>query len=412
MRIAVVNWSSRRVGGVEDYVSLLIPALVRAGMSVAFWHEVDEPLGRGRIDSRSAVANFCAAEMGVDAALDALRHWKPDLIYVQQLQNLDIEAKLLDIAPSVLCLHNYVGTCISGGKTFTRPTAVPCAREFGWPCLVHYFPRGCGGNNPVTMWQLFREQSDRLRRMQRYQAIVTYTEHMCRELARHRLAARALPFPVEQPGRSAAHASNGTWRLLFAGRMEPLKGGALLIDAMPELVALAKRPVSVVMAGEGGDRLAWETRARAVQQKTPNLTFKFPGWLPSDQLGTLMANADLLVVPSVWPEPFGLVGPFAGQHGLPAAAFAVGGIPEWVTDGVSGHLAPGDPPTPAGLSRAIFECLENPVHHAALREGALKMAGRFTLGHHMPPLLHIFEQIVHPAALKTVLEQAVQAHRK
>ena len=60
-----------------------------------------------------------------------------------------------------------------------------------------------------------------------------------------------------------------------------------------------------------------------------------------------MKNMDLLVVPSVWPEPFGLVGPEAAHHGVPSAAFAVGGIPEWLVDGVSGHLAAGDRPTGA-----------------------------------------------------------------
>ena len=55
-----------------------------------------------------------------------------------------------------------------------------------------------------------------------------------------------------------------------------------------------------------------------------------------------MAASDLLVVPSVWPEPFGSVGPAAAQHGIPAAAFAVGGIPQWLHEGVNGHLADGN----------------------------------------------------------------------
>ena len=61
-----------------------------------------------------------------------------------------------------------------------------------------------------------------------------------------------------------------------------------------------------------------------------------------------MASADLLVVPSLWPEPFGLVGLEGARSRLPAAAFAVGGIPDWLRSGVNGYLAPGDPPTPAG----------------------------------------------------------------
>jgi glycosyltransferase involved in cell wall biosynthesis len=77
----------------------------------------------------------------------------------------------------------------------------------------------------------------------------------------------------------------------------------------------------------------------------------------------------------------------AGQRGLPAAAFAVGGIPQWLHDGVTGHLAPGDPPTSAGLARAIVACLEDPAHYLALREGARQMAGAFTMEKHLPELL-------------------------
>ena len=71
MRVAVVNWSSRRVGGIEEYVRVVIPALQRAGAEVAFWHEFDEPANRQRIEHRADVADFCAADMGLDAAVDA-----------------------------------------------------------------------------------------------------------------------------------------------------------------------------------------------------------------------------------------------------------------------------------------------------------------------------------------------------
>jgi glycosyltransferase involved in cell wall biosynthesis len=96
------------------------------------------------------------------------------------------------------------------------------------------------------------------------------------------------------------------------------------------------------------------------------------------------------VVPSLWPEPFGSVGPTAGSHGLPAAAFAVGGIPQWLVDGVTGHLAPGDPPTASGLARAIVQCLDDRAHHASLREGARQMAGTFTMKRHLPGVLKAF----------------------
>jgi glycosyltransferase involved in cell wall biosynthesis len=394
MRVAVVTWSSRRVGGIEEYLSILIPALhAMPGIDVALWHEMDEPVNRRRMEVPEGVLAISVAEKGVDAALAALRAWRPDVLYTQGLMDLDAEEKLLALAPSVFFIHTYAGTCISGGKTFTRPTVVPCDRTFGWPCLAHYFPHGCGGRSPITMWQQFQRQNQQLGILRRYNAIVTHTDHMRKEMAKHGLHANVVSYPVVAQTVGAAHLIDGTWRLLFAGRMDALKGGLYLIDAMPEVVAAAHRRVRVVLAGDGPGRARWEARAREVQAATPNLTFEFTGWVAQEQVGTLMTNADLLVVPSLWPEPFGSVGPCAGHHGVPAAAFAVGGIPQWLIDDVSGHLAPADPPTPSKLARAIVRCLEDPLHYTALSNGARQVSSRFTMAHHLPELIAVLERV-------------------
>ena len=103
--------------------------------------------------------------------------------------------------------------------------------------------------------------------------------------------------------------------------------------------------------------------------------------------------ADLLVVPSLWPEPFGLVGLEAARHRLPVAAFAVGGIPDWLRPGVNGYLAPGDPPTPGGLADAIIACLEDPQTHARLCDGAARVAAEFDFEHHMEALMRVLNDV-------------------
>jgi glycosyltransferase involved in cell wall biosynthesis len=396
MRIAVVNWSSRRVGGIEDYVSILIPALRVAGIDVAFWHELDQPGDRPRIECGDDVPDFCAAEIGLESALAALVAWKPDVLYIQCVRNVAAEARLLELAPAVFFLHTYTGTCISGGKTWTRPTPVPCDRKFGWPCLAHYFPHGCGGNNPATMWRLYQEQAVRQRLFRRYHTILTHTEYMRREMLRHGLAARVIAFPIEAQAPGLPRPGDGSWRLLYAGRMELLKGGHLLIDAMPAVVSALGRPVRLTMAGDGREREAWELRAGAVERAVPGLTVEFPGWQLQNGVADLMRRSDLLVVPSLWPEPFGSVGPAAGRLGLPAAAFAVGGIPQWLVEGVSGHLAPADPPTAGGLASAVVRCLQDPVRYAKLQQGARQTAATFTMERHMPELMAVLERAAAP----------------
>ena len=212
-------------------------------------------------------------------------------------------------------------------------------------------------------------------------------------MTRHGLQAEVIPYPVGTHAAEDIQPRDGAWRLLYAGRMEAPKGGGVLLEALPHVVKALGRPVTMTFAGEGRQRARWETQLREIQSGLPNLTCEFTGWLAQDQIRTLMKNVDLLVVPSVWPEPFGLVGPEAAQHGVPSAAFAVGGIPAWLIDGVSGHLAVGDRPTAAGLARAIVRCLEDPLHYAALRNGARATAAQFTMVRHLPRLIDTLERV-------------------
>jgi glycosyltransferase involved in cell wall biosynthesis len=421
MRIAVVNWSKRRVGGVETYLNTIIPELSRAGHEIAFWYEVDEPLEREQISLPDDAPGWCVAAMGAERALSALKDWRPDVIYTHKLSDPDLERQVLALAPSVFFAHDYNGTCISGSKTFKYPVVQPCDRRFGWQCLAHYFPHRCGGLSPITMFRLYNLQARRLQNLHRYDAIVTHSDHMLAELIKHGLSPlRAYNFPYyvppahaneEHSGLSQFHgedsapsanampdeetthtgSSSEELHLLFSGRMEYLKGGHVLLDALPQVSAALAKPLRVTFAGDGRERHALERRAARV--RSPKLKIEFTGWVERRQVEALLETSDLLVVPSLWPEPFGLVGPEAGQYGVPVAAFDVGGIHDWLSDGVNGYLASGVPPTSKGLAEAIIKCLQDPATHARLRGGALEVARKFNIKNHLTALLEVFTNV-------------------
>jgi glycosyltransferase involved in cell wall biosynthesis len=398
MRIAVLSWSNRVVGGVEEYLRKFLPAAAAAGHEVAFWYEADRPADRAAVIPPGTPA-WSVAERGAAGALAALRAWRPDVIYAHGLRSPALEERAYAVAPAVFFAHVYVGTCISGAKMTRLPAAAPCGRRFGAACLAHYFPRRCGGLSPATMWRQYRLQARRLGALRRCAAVVTHSEHMRAEYLRHGLPPDrvfAFPFYVvegaseEVPPRPLPASPT----LLFLGRMEVPKGGMVLLDALPGIRAALGRPLRVVFAGDGRDRPAWQARAAALQGADPGLRVEFPGWVGPAARDALFREADLLVVPSVWPEPFGQIGPEAGVHGVPAAAFAVGGTASWLTDGVNGFLAPGDPPTAAGLAGAIARCLADPAAHRRLRDGAARLAGRFTWSNHYSALMAVVAQVV------------------
>jgi len=426
MRIAVVNWSTRRVGGVETYLNTIIPELARAGHEIAFWSEVDEPLDRARIELPPDAPAWCVAALGAEHALANLRDWRPDVIYSHKLADPEIERRVLSVAPSVFFAHDYNGTCISGTKTFRFPVVQPCSRRFGWQCLAHYFPHRCGGLSPVTMFKLYGLQSRRQENLHRYDAIVTHSDHMLAELIKHGLSPRraynfpyyvqpadsngsppSAPLPLAEIANATntanptdvapqlesprAVSANSDLHLLFSGRMEYLKGGHVFIDALPEVAAALDRRLRVTFAGDGRERNALERQAATL--RNGKLAIDFPGWVDRGRIETLLKNCDLLVVPSLWPEPFGLVGPEAGNYGVPVAAFNVGGIHDWLLDGVNGFLASGSPPTAAGLAEAIIKCLRDPLVHARLRVGAVEVSRQFNIENHLTALLDVFRNV-------------------
>ena len=392
MRVAVASWTIRHAGGVESYVEKVIPALRQSGSDVSFFHESDGPSDRARIDIGD-VPVFSAAATGVDAAVAALRAWKPEVVYLQGLRDPHTFERLTALAPSVSFIHTYFGTCISGSKTHTRPHAIPCAKRFGPMCLVHYLPRGCGGKSPATMWHLYRKERLQLATLQRQNAVITHSAYMQNELAAHGVAADVINYAISPPDADGDPKAAKSSDILFAGRMDHLKGGLLLLDAVPLIRRRLNRPLRVVFAGDGPDRQLWDSRGMVIADGDADVSIVFTGWCDEARLGMLMRESRLLVVPSVWPEPFGSVGMAAAHHGVPAAAFAVGGIPQWLHEGINGHLAPASPPTVAGLADAVVRCLDDPRHYADLSLGAGRMAATFTMAKHLPELIRVLERV-------------------
>ena len=411
MRIAVANWTDRRAGGVETYLSTILPELARAGNDIGFYCEVDDPKERPRIELPSDSTVWCVAEMGVQVPVTALREWQPDVIYCHKLIDPNHERAIIEIAPSVYFAHDYDGMCISGTKTFKFPTIQPCTRRFGWQCLMHYFPNRCGGSSPVTMLELYDHHRRRLENMRAYDAIVTQSDHMLEELRKHGLSAQRAYDLSNYPEESAAGemdisvSQNGTGNeknevsLLFAGRMEYLKGVHLLIEALPAVQRLLQMHLRVILVGEGRERRSLESHAEKIQSR--RIQIEFPGWLERNALANLFERSDILVLPSIWPEPFGLIGPEAGMFGLPVAAFDVGGIRDWLFHGINGFLAPGNPPTSQGLATAIVNCLQDRETYVSLRHQAIESAKRFSVQNHLRVLLKIFSDVAERKAPTT-----------
>lgn len=397
MRILLVNQFGHRIGGIEVYLRHLAPALVDRGHEVALLHQEPIPSGGEPLIAQSSMPRWCLRESGLDDTLRGVRKWRPDLVYAHQLIEDTAIAALQSNWSSIYFAHCYVGVCISGGKCWKRPVPRICQRRLGWGCLVHYLPHGCGGLNPIVMWRLYRDQLRAQGQLRRFHKIVTHSEYVRQEYLRHGFPEEyicKIPFWVpgkpRQPVPQRRILPDEASRLVFLGRCEIVKGGTFLLDALPLVSKGLGRPVELILGGEGPELEAWKAHAAGLMKRHPGIRVSFPGWLSPAARSAALDQAHVAVVPSLWPEPFGMTGIEAGFHAVPTVAFDVGGITEWLSEGINGHLAPGTPTTPPGLAQALIRTLSKPDHYERLCAGALLATERFTADVHLRALDGLF----------------------
>lgn len=158
------------------------------------------------------------------------------------------------------------------------------------------------------------------------------------------------PNPVCVPSGSVNPWGDRKNQMLFAGRLEELKGLRTVMEAWRLLGDAAP---ALLVAGEGplGD---W---ARA--QNLPNV--QFLGQLPRAELHARMAESRAVVAASLCYESFALVPAEAHALGTPVLASGLGNVGASVQPGFDGLcFAPGDANALAGAVRAFgqmsFDC--------------------------------------------------------
>jgi glycosyltransferase involved in cell wall biosynthesis len=381
MRILLVNEARAGGGGVETYLSSIAGELASRGHDVAllFGNTAAE---KGPTEIRTS-ASWSVADEGVDATLDDVRRWAPDVCFSHNMRWLDVDAAIARTWPTVKMMHGYFGTCVSGQKAFLYPAAETCTRTCGPACLALYGPRRCGQLRPLAVLQNYRWAMRQRSLFAAYRSFVVASNHMRAEYTRHGIAPdriHAIPL-FARADRDGSHKVEKSIDVLFLGRITRLKGADLLPDALTAASGLLDRRVTVTIAGEGPHRVLLH-RAFAGRH---DVDARFPGWVPTHEVGTLFRRARLVVMPSIWPEPFGLVGIEAAAHSVPAVAFDVGGIREWLTDDVNGALV--DPAEGAtGIGRAIAMILGDRAALERLSQGACASASRYSAGAHLDRL--------------------------
>lgn len=322
MRIAHVSATGRRVGGTEAYLLDLM----------------SEQAARGDTTKLYAAD---AGPIEVDAFAPDLVHVHGTPLTVEQERGLQRRHRV------VRSLHDYSFMCASGERWFAGGAI--CDRRHGPGCIANFVTRGCAHRLDLRpSLRNYRDISRRLPVLQASDEVVFHSDYVRRQALHQGLPparCHAIPYFVDRGAMPPAPSYSRN--VLFAGRVVGRKG----LDVLLEALALAPDTwETLIVAGEGWDL----DRTRALATKLGLAArIDWRGW--TDTAAALVDSA-VLVVPSRWPEPFGIVGIEAMAAGRAVVASDVGGVREWLSDGETGLLVP--PGDAAALSAAIARALD------------------------------------------------------
>jgi glycosyltransferase involved in cell wall biosynthesis len=147
-------------------------------------------------------------------------------------------------------------------------------------------------------------------------------------------------------------------RIGFVGTLVWHKGAHVLLEAAQSL------PSDRYELELWGSLETFPDYVRQLRVLARDLPARLCGGFDPEDAQAVYDRLDVLVVPSLWPENSPLVIHEAFMAGVPVVGARIGGIPELVSDGVSGVLY--DPGSSAALSAALRSLIDDPARIARM----------------------------------------------
>jgi glycosyltransferase involved in cell wall biosynthesis len=323
----------------------------------------------------------------------------PDIHYVPDENSLLTKAEKLGVdilhahillehapkskVPVLRTLHGHEPYCPSGGHYLGRQQ-VACKRRFGLAaCTWGHVVDRCGSARPLNLLADLRRTRAELRSTRQLH-VITVSEYLRQQMIRNGYDGNLIHtlHPPAPPAAPWTPLSEKLPRFLFIGRVTPSKG----VDWLLKAAAMAKSEFAIDIAGDGNAMAAAKKMARGISRPV-----QFHGWLDHQRTEELLRNCRALVVPSLWPEPAGLVALEAMAAGRCAIVAGHGGLPELV--GEAGiQVPPGDA---AKLAEAMDQLASDKQAAEALGQaGQRRVNDRFKLEQHLPRLLGFYRQAI------------------
>ncbi len=188
--------------------------------------------------------------------------------------------------------------------------------------------------------------------------------------------------------------------LLFVGRIEPLKGLDVLIDAISIMYRSGiyqQDPFCLaIIGGDPDDReehanIEMSRIKSLAEQHGLNDLVTFLGKKSQDSLPYYYSAAEAVVVPSQY-ESFGMVALEAMACGTPVVASQIGGLAYLVQDGITGYTVPVD--EPEELAKRIVRLLHDPELRDRMGRQATQAAQAYAWAKIAARLMSVYEEVI------------------
>lgn len=346
--IAHNRYRSASPGGEDRVVDQESLVLARAGHRVRRLERANDDIDHFSIAKKAVIpGQVLWSKSSAKILAQVLDDFEPDVVHVHNLFPLLSPSVLLLCRqrgiPVVATIHNYRLICSEGSLFRAGAICKECVGRSPLPAIRY----GCfHGNRLATVplalasvahkhvWRSMVSAYIFVSTAQKQEFVsLKLPEHRC--FVKSNLALPAVPKTTTED------------LVVFAGRLNEAKGLPVLMKAWDRFSTKHIRPqLRLAIAGSG----PLEPEVRSWAQSRPQV--EFYGLQTRDQCAALMSRARAVLVPSQWPEVFGLVVAEAMAAGVAPIASAHGSFPELITDGFDGLLFP------AGDVQALSEVLD------------------------------------------------------
>jgi glycosyltransferase involved in cell wall biosynthesis len=167
----------------------------------------------------------------------------------------------------------------------------------------------------------------------------------------------------------------------------PEKGVADLIDAAARVIGQG-RNVSFIHIGDGrcGAEYREKVRHFGIEKR-----FVFAGLLNLPEIGLILRQSDVFVLPCTWGEAFSLVILEAMAAGKPAIVTSVGGNIEAVEHGRNGLVVP--PHDPEKLADAIISLHDSPERRLAMGQESTRRSAYFSVQRWVDQTIDVYRRL-------------------